>query len=425
MKILNILYVYIFTQINVIAAENVTIPDANFKAALVANKALDKNGDGEIQLSEAKNFKGELNLSRRDIADLTGIEAFEELTKLNCSNNKLSALSVSKNRKLSELNCSNNQLTRLEVSFNNALQKLFCSANLLTELDLSGNPALTILLCYNNKLKKINISKNHYLVELSCWANQLVVLDCSANPLLERLTCHSNHLESLDLRNTKPEKLSLDAKNNINLTCIEVNDLALAAKYWVKKDTLANLRLDCSASLFPNTPYNLGVSMPQKMVGDGVDAIYNEPQKKANFGNCDNENCTNSTVLEYINTNLKYPEQARKNKLEGYVTVTFVVEKDGSVSDAKILRPLGDGCDEEALRLVNALPKWQPAEDEIGMVRMRQNLSVAFRLEKDKKPVQVLPQSKHDDSSEGNSSQNPTKEKKKKKRKKRKQQVSE
>ena len=94
---------------------NVNIPDANFKAYLVGNTAINTNGDNEIQVSEATPFVGSINCSNLGIFDLTGIEAFTALTNLNCEQNQLAILDVSTNTDLTSLICNTNQLTILDV----------------------------------------------------------------------------------------------------------------------------------------------------------------------------------------------------------------------------------------------------------------------------------------------------------------------
>src|SRR5687767_13996548 len=81
-------------------AQTVNIPDANFKAALVANGAINTNGDSEIQVSEASAFTGTMRVSNKNINDLTGIEAFTNLTALWCDNNNLTSLDISANTAL-------------------------------------------------------------------------------------------------------------------------------------------------------------------------------------------------------------------------------------------------------------------------------------------------------------------------------------
>ena len=89
------------------------------------------------------------------------------------------------------------------------------------------------------------------------------------------------------------------------------------------------------------------------------------------------------SLYAYIARNIKYPETAKKEKIEGRVFVTFVIEKDGQVSNAKILRDIGGGCGEEALRVVKNMPKWKPGTQRGNPVRFQFNLPVSFMLGKD------------------------------------------
>ena len=90
-------------------AQIVNIPDANFKAALVAGTLINTNQDSEIQVSEASAYSGTLNVSNLNISDLTGIEEFTFLIVLDCSYNSLITLNVSNNIALADISCSDNQ----------------------------------------------------------------------------------------------------------------------------------------------------------------------------------------------------------------------------------------------------------------------------------------------------------------------------
>ena len=109
--------------------DNVNIPDANFKAYLVNNKAINTNGDSEIQVTEASAFNDTINCREMNISNLKGIEAFTTLTSLYCSGNKLTSLDVSKNSALTVLTCTNNQLTSLDGIQNTVLTNLYCEDN--------------------------------------------------------------------------------------------------------------------------------------------------------------------------------------------------------------------------------------------------------------------------------------------------------
>lgn len=85
-------------------------------------------------------------------------------------------------------------------------------------------------------------------------------------------------------------------------------------------------------------------------------------------------------LMKYISENLIYPQKARETGTQGLVYVTFVVERDGSLTDIKILRDIGSGCGEEAVRIVKSMPKWIPAKQRGKAVRMQFNLPVKFTL---------------------------------------------
>jgi protein TonB len=83
---------------------------------------------------------------------------------------------------------------------------------------------------------------------------------------------------------------------------------------------------------------------------------------------------------QYLSKNLKYPTQARRMGIEGTVIVVFVVNTDGSIQDVDVLRGIGGGCDEEAIRVVSAAPKWEPGKQRGRPVRTRMRLPIRFKL---------------------------------------------
>lgn len=85
-------------------------------------------------------------------------------------------------------------------------------------------------------------------------------------------------------------------------------------------------------------------------------------------------------LYQYLASNIRYPEKAKKEKIEGRVFVSFVIEKDGSVSNIKVLRDIGGGCAEEAMRVVQAMPKWKPGRQRGKRVRTQYTLPINFNL---------------------------------------------
>lgn len=84
--------------------------------------------------------------------------------------------------------------------------------------------------------------------------------------------------------------------------------------------------------------------------------------------------------LTYLRDNIQYPQTAREAGIAGSVYVSFIIEKDGSVSTLKLLRGIGGGCDQEALRVVAAMPKWKPGHQRNQPVRVLFSMEIRFTL---------------------------------------------
>ncbi len=141
------------------------MPDDNFKNYILSNTSINTNEDQEISYAEAKAFTGEIDCSNKSITDLSGLEAFTALTKLNCSNNSVE------------------------------------------NLDLSLNTSLTDVYLQNNQLKTLNLANGN---------NATIV--------------------------------NFDARNNTELTCIQVDDITYSMNNWTNIDSSATFSLDCKAT---------------------------------------------------------------------------------------------------------------------------------------------------------------------------------
>ena len=87
-----------------------------------------------------------------------------------------------------------------------------------------------------------------------------------------------------------------------------------------------------------------------------------------------------SELMKFLQENVKYPEEAMKNGIQGRVVVQFIVEKDGSISGAEVIKKVNEHLDAEALRVVNAMPNWTPGKQKGKVVRVKFTLPVTFRL---------------------------------------------
>lgn len=87
-----------------------------------------------------------------------------------------------------------------------------------------------------------------------------------------------------------------------------------------------------------------------------------------------------AALMNFLATEVKYPKSAIKNNIQGKVVVTFVVEKDGSLSEATVVQSVSEELDQEALRVVSAMPAWQPGTIDGEPIRARFTLPISFRF---------------------------------------------
>ena len=154
---------------NQLNAQTINFPDPNFKNAILEN-GVDLDKDQEIQLHEAEAVTV-LNVSSKEITDLTGIEAFKNLKELSCNWNELTIIDVSKNDSLEGLFCASNRLTKIDLSKNLLLSAIALDENPLIVVDLTNNEKLNKLTCTKTSLTVLDLTKNLKLIQLNCTSN--------------------------------------------------------------------------------------------------------------------------------------------------------------------------------------------------------------------------------------------------------------
>ncbi|PQJ19205.1 T9SS type A sorting domain-containing protein [Nonlabens tegetincola] len=162
-KQLLVLLIGAFLTTTYLNAQNVNIPDANFKNYLVNSAAINTDGNSEISVAEATAFTGAILVNGLSISDLTGIEAFVNINRLDCYNNNLTTIDVSNNLALTRLHCSNNQITTLDISVNTLINDIQCHNNgVLDQLNIANgnNSNFTYMKAYGNSLSCIQIDPN-------------------------------------------------------------------------------------------------------------------------------------------------------------------------------------------------------------------------------------------------------------------------
>ena len=218
------------------AIYQVYVPDAAFRAELVL-LGIVFNINKETT-STSVNTITSLEISYKNISDLTGIEHFTDLTLLNCRGNQLTTIDVSQNTLLTYLYCGVNQLTNLDLTNNTALLTLYCHINQLTSIDLSSNTSLRNLTCRGNQLTSLDFSNCPDMLSIHCGANPIISLNITNCSLLWRLTAYSMNLTSLDTStNTALKELYvegnqltiLDVSGNTALTTINCSNNQLTS----------------------------------------------------------------------------------------------------------------------------------------------------------------------------------------------------
>ena len=294
------------------------VPDNNFEQELIT-LGYDRVLNDYVptaNISEVSN----LDVSSKNISDLTGIEGFSSLTELQCSDNQISSLDFSQNILLQILRCGGNQLTSLNLNQNTSLSQLYCSNNNLTGLDVSQNTLLELLACYNNQLSNLDVSQNSNLDYLETMNNQLTILDVSQNPLLEQLFCYNNQIINLDVSANNAltriwahnnQLISFDVKNgnnalitefyandNPSLECIEVDDSVSANmntgvySSWVI-DGIVTYSEDCSNQTF--VPDN---NFEQELITLGYDRVLNDYVPTSNISSITNLDVSGKNISD-------------------------------------------------------------------------------------------------------------------------------
>ena len=245
-------------------------PDENFREYV---KTFDQNNDNKLSGAERCNVTS-MDVSNREIADLTGIASFPNLESLSCNDDKLTAIDLSNSTELKSLYCQNNQLTVLDLSKNTKLEYLNCSHNSnlktlglsygrlvnlncegigLEELSLAGAGALKELNCAHNSLQTLDLTEAISLDTLYCGNNNLNKLSVPVNSVLRYLDCQGNQLTELDLSGAG--KLTyLNCNNNllaelVTASAVNLEILYCANNHLMAIDLMANTALknaDCS-----------------------------------------------------------------------------------------------------------------------------------------------------------------------------------
>ncbi len=223
-------------------AQNVTIPDPNFKAFLLS-QVLNTNNDGEIQVSEALEVT-DIYISGSGITDLTGIEAFTNLESFDCRDTSVTSVNLTMLTGLGSVRCySNPQLTSVDVRNLPLLGALFCYTNSnLTSLLFTGCPLLQTVDCHYSSLTSLDVSGLSNLMNLNCDHNSISSINFTNCPMLDNIEIGSNAITSIDLTGLTNITF-LHCNDNLISEIIATNTVNIAE---IIADNNQLVDLDCS-----------------------------------------------------------------------------------------------------------------------------------------------------------------------------------
>jgi TonB family protein len=213
---------------------------------------------------------------------------------------------------------------------------------------------------------------------------------------------HSARKRSSEIHKTLPvihtDEISADV-NIINTDETFPETLADAEKFDTSISTNNNPPAETggiviSAYKVPMEKKSLGYVVTEEKPVQEIDGVVVKKSKRTENQEKDSEELIFTVVeqmpeypggqekmLEFLSENLKYPDSAKESGIQGSVYVSFEVRKDGRISDVKVLKGIGGGCDEEAIRLVNLMPHWKPGRQNGKTVKTRFTMPVNFKLQ--------------------------------------------
>lgn len=277
----------------------VYIPDSNFEQALI-DFGIDSDGVvNQLILRSDVEFIESIDVSRRNIKSLVGLEAFIamkdfyayenriesidvsnliELRHLSISNNNIVSLDLTSNIDLVELYFNNNQITNLVMGNHPNLINVHGGGNQIDNIDLTNSPSLQSLILWGNNLYEIDLNANINLTELVLDDNKLIEVDASSNSLLEFISIGNNELTSLNVANGNNINFvppawadyALYTLGNPNLACIQV-DLDIVGNIpsnW-QKDNVAIYSIDCNTK--PEYVYIPDENFEQSLIDMDID----------------------------------------------------------------------------------------------------------------------------------------------------------
>lgn len=257
---------------------------------------------------------------------------------------------------------SEGELASVGWTYNNNINKKINNSNLyiyFSEFDKNNVQENRIYLFLNDKIKYFE------------YLNAIKNYDCK----LIETEIKNGRLKKVYSSNT----ITFEIESSVIEDSIGNNLLSWTILILSNYDYLMNFSNqlnEINSNKIENSNNQIDLSLDTILIHEKQKNIYWELEKPAEFpGGI-------SSFASYLQENLKYPIKAQKNKVEGKVYIQFVVNIDGSLSDFKVLKSVGSGCDEEAIRVIKNGPNWKPGTLSGKLVRTRFTQPITFQLTK-------------------------------------------
>lgn len=254
-----IIYVSVFIlSIQLSLGQIVTIPDANFKSALLNTfPEIDTNNDGEIQVSEAQSTIA-ITAVGQNISSIVGIEAFTNLERLMLFNNPITSVDLSSNIQLQQINFTFNNLSSIDLSNNTQLSSVSLGETSINQIDVSMLPNLELLALNGTNISTIDVSNNPNLLSLQLSFTNINTLGLSNNSALEGLGLRNTGISGFDfsiLPNLKSvivndtDFTQLDFSTNTQLCSISARNCPLLTSINLQNGNNQSLAANQSCSI--------------------------------------------------------------------------------------------------------------------------------------------------------------------------------
>ena len=249
---------------------------------------------------------------------------------------------------------------------------------------LATLPVLAVLMIANTKVtaQEQNADKKMINVEIG----QFEIYDDFGNPMVLTDTIIYNEDGTyIQFKTTEaPDPITGEMRNKITATSCNAD----GTPNENIKFTLSAIEKHGDTTLYSVEPFTISSDKfrlsiqttednPVRIVEKSNDTIYDIVDQMPKFPGGE------KAMMEFIAKNVEYPQKAKDESIQGRVFIQFVVEKDGSIGEVKLLRGIGGGCDEEGIRVVKSMPKWTPGQQAGKAVRVHYTLPIFFKLTED------------------------------------------